>query len=1019
MKLFEFVLFQSKYPPLEIMYAKISTTKSEIPPLILIQDLNVPELFLELSYVNLEIRNCHDSILSLIVRNSQTVKINNCTFGNWILNTVPDVVITNCSKTSYDDLLTSLRFNSSSASMKNISIKNMSATNSSSEVISLNNSNVEMINFYFVNNHGTIKITNSSNVTITGVSVQNNSGEGSDGAFYIDKSKVTFINTIFNKNRALRAGGAIYATNYSYLLIKNSTFENNHVTSIGDKPSFGGAIYLRNFSTIKVVNSNFTNNTAPQRAIDIWKRTYMENITTGSFGGAIGLQNSKVHISNSVFEHNAAHAGGVISIANSSLNIYHSVFTQNSAAVTGGVIVSSQSRVDIFHSRIFDNSVMLGGILGFTQLSTIIIQNCNFTNNKNTTVMFVIDCNASIVESLFLQNSVPHLSGAIFSHGLNFLNINKTRFTLNKGIVGGAIFVMNQTVMRLSECIFTENSAIQVPSRFYPYNIKLSAGLGGAIAFYQSVLSLTQCKFQHNSAYVGGAIHLDNSTAWMHQTNFTNNECVIAGGALFISPLTFIVLQDSFVVNNTVLGTKGGAGGGLHILNNCTANLSNIHFEDNKSQHGAAIFAGKMCKVTISKNTFTNNSGSVITLENNVTSEMKICLFVSNGNEGNNLDSVVSITSHCNVTISRTTFSNNTVQGNGGVIGIEKSNASFYNCLFNNNFGHKGGALSSKNSIVQFKDCTFSQNHALNGGVFATNDNIFMENCLVWNNSAGGDGGVAYLEQNSRVNIISSEFSGNSAGGSGGVIWMRNAFGYIQKSSFSDNRAVLNGGVIDASDACVINITQTKFISNTGGKSGVLFGRKKTKISLWATKMIENSASNCGIILIDEISTLEMYDSQIGENYGGSLLCVYNNSLSIIQTTSFTNSTELSTSLVDITESTLFLEHCSLKNNRGEFGTGIYSSSSELRFSHTLFSNTGAPDILLIDHTGHNSDVYTYNCTFRRHNITVYSNVTKANQNFLKEKFLLNTSSITLNRTDFIMEETPFASCKYSFDYIS
>ena len=105
------------------------------------------------------------------------------------------------------------------------------------------------------------------------------------------------------------------------------------------------------------------------------------------------------------------------------------------------------------------------------------------------------------------------------------------------------------------------------------------------------------------------------------------------------------------------------------------------------------------------------------------------------------------------------------------------------------------------------------------------------------------------------------------------------------------------------------------------------------------------------------------------------------------------------------------MENCTLINNRGEFGTGTYSSSSELRFSHTLFSNTGAPDISLVDGRGHNSAVYFHKCTFRRNSTTIFSNTTKANQKFLKEKILLNASSVTLI-TDFIMEETPFASCK-------
>ena len=61
----------------------------------------------------------------------------------------------------------------------------------------------------------------------------------------------------------------------------------------------------------------------------------------------------------------------------------------------------------------------------------------------------------------------------------------------------------------------------------------------------------------------------------------------------------------------------------------------------------------------------------------------------------------------------------------------------------------------------------FTGNTATNGGAFSISTNLFVTDCIIWSNTAYGNGGVGHIEENSQLDITTNIFRDNSAGGPG------------------------------------------------------------------------------------------------------------------------------------------------------------------------------------------------------------------------------------------------------------
>ena len=329
----------------------------------------------------------------------------------------------------------------------------------------------------------------------------------------------------------------------------------------------------------------------------------------------------------------------------------------------------------------------------FADSSVVYITNSNFTNNSNTAVVLKNRTKVSILNCTFEGNSSPYISGAIYSIELNILNVSNTKFLKNVAAFGGAVTAYGHSKLMIRNCLFSDNAA---KSQMRVDQIKTASG--GAIDIAQSVLNLSQSKFKNNSAdFIGGAIISAESSLLICDSMFENNIAGSSGGALVIYDQSFATIKDSLLTNNSVKNQATGVGGGLILDIYCTLNMSNVNFTENKAQNGGAIHASYFSKITIFNSSFGYNTGSAISVQDDVSMKIMDCLFLKNlaFNKGGAISSGL----NCVVNVTDTVFSENKATASGGAMHSASSiGVSLNNCLFTDNLAFIGGALAEHNS---------------------------------------------------------------------------------------------------------------------------------------------------------------------------------------------------------------------------------------------------------------------------------------------------------------------------------
>jgi CSLREA domain-containing protein len=325
-------------------------------------------------------------------------------------------------------------------------------------------------------------------------------------------------------------------------------------------------------------------------------------------------------------------------------------------------------------------------------------------------------------------------------------------------------------------------------------NLTIDLGAAGAFsgggAVNLGTLTLVHSTFSKNSATTGGGV--DNAGKFSSfDSTFTNNQAdnTSVGGGIYNSPEgTLFIIHNSFVNNSADVGGGGianegtatiadstfsgntasipnGQGGG--ILNSYRGSLTILRstFFGNSADHGGGLYAAG--QVTVTGSTFSNNSGD------------------SDGG---------GITNYGTLRIDRSTFVNNSasvsspIPGDGGGIfngngfdGIGKLIAT-RSAFIRNNAGRGAGLYSE--SYTQIYNSTFAENDAFNtgegGGIYydsaggvlvldysTLSDNrattlgggIFIANSDV---TGGGGGSHAYIS----FTIVANSPSGGNCSGS-------------------------------------------------------------------------------------------------------------------------------------------------------------------------------------------------------------------------------------------------------------
>ncbi len=323
-----------------------------------------------------------------------------------------------------------------------------------------------------------------------------------------------------------------------------------------------------------------------------------------------------------------------------------------------------------------------------------------------------------------------------------------------------------------------------------------ASGYGGAIS--GGTVTVTNSSFSGNSATSGGAIH-GNGFVTVTNSTFSGNSGA-SGGAISGGTVT---ATNSTFSNNTASGSGGAISGtalGMRIPG--TVTVANSTFSNNTAaMDGGAIvvttgIAGGEVAVAVTDSTFSNNTAS--------------------GSGGAISGGGISAST---ITVTNSTFSNNTASGSGGAISggdVRVTNSTFSNNMMSGSGTVKGGAISGR--TVTVTNSTFSNNTASGSGgaISGSGSGANTVTGSTFNNNATtsavyGDGGA--ISGSGSWTIDKSTFSGNLALGNGGAI---SANGTVTNSLFSNNTADENGGAIYTAQS-VVNST---FSGNSAVASG-------------------------------------------------------------------------------------------------------------------------------------------------------------------------------------------------------
>ena len=454
-----------------------------------------------------------------------------------------------------------------------------------------------------------------------------------------------------------------------------------------------------------------------------------------------------------------------------------------------GIFVYNYSLLNIEQSNFVNNTVKQG-VVKTVKSSSLIMSNCTVLGNHATEYPGVILANESFV----------HLKNTYF-HGNIAINGS------------GAIFIERNSSLQINNCTFRNN---RVDREF---------GHGGAILSFNSLIDISCSVFDRNKAYLGGAIHQENSKVKLNQCLFLGNSDTAV--------TVFGHNEDSYFENNTGQGFGAICGWYHNVLS-----VSNTTFKHNK-QNSKFNYRGPYGTTSRAV------GGAAISLYQSVGNITKSGFY-------NNYAAYVGGTVfiyNSSLSVSDTTFENNAAGKYGGAIcGFFSVLNVEYRYFKNNsvlNRGQGGGLFYAENCTMKILNVLFYECHANFGGaivarfanttmtnsslianaesaIYLFNETSFnINNCTFLNNSTPLNGGAIVCLEYCDVRIVNSNFSRNRAVGGGGAVFVNKIKEMlrfsVQNSSFTYNIANVGGAINSKSDFSISNCYYSNNIATDGG----------------------------------------------------------------------------------------------------------------------------------------------------------------------------------------------------------
>ena len=768
-------------------------------------------------------------------------------------------------------------YSSSSITVGNSSFDNNVAGNSGGVMSAYSRSSITVGNSSFDNNEagtdgGVMFAYSSSSITVGNSSFDNNEAGYYGGVMSAySRSSITVGNSSFDNNEAGTGGGVMYAYYSSSITVGNSSFDNN------EAGTGGGVMYAYYSSIITVGNSSFDNNVA------------------GSDGGVMyACSSSIITVGNSSFDNNVAGSdGGVMYACSSSIiTVGNSSFDNNVAGSDGGVMYACSSSIITVGNSSFDsNEASNGGVMfAYSNTKTIFKNSCTFFNNSASEggVAYVRNAYFTDLGSRYSGNMAGN--GGVITLYEGIVEVKASRFMSNTaGNSGGVLYtpLYNYAhVIKLETSYFINNSAIS----------------GGAVAVLSNAtVTVTESIFTHNHAIRGGAVYtLIGNNFTVNYGNFSHNSAKSDGGMIYSENQNRLKFKNCELDFNRA----DNNGGVVCLLFQSELNITGDNcFAGNQAHSGGVVYARESIIHVYSQSLLMANNSATDTGGAAHVSRTDLTFFSGNNrlvqNQANSGGALYAINSRVKVHNKRLLMANNTAKDTGGAVYLFKANLSFVsgNNRFIRNEAITGGVIHiNKGNLILSDGNKLVRNKAIDGGaIYSSDSKIIVETdsqTKIYANSAIRHGSGLYLTMSElKIKGESSYITKNRANNNGGGIRATNSSIIVEGAVYFVSNEAENGGGVSLEKSAKLRGTlaengQINFVTNRASHyGGALYVDDATNPDMCRAVNIQSNIRSIDSECFSKLVFVNMSDNSAGvsgPNLFGGLLdrCTVHNEIS-------------------------------------------------------------------------------------------------------------------------------------------
>jgi predicted outer membrane repeat protein len=761
-----------------------------------------------------------------------------------------------------------------------------------------------------------------SEIVVAGGTYEGNSAVQNGGMAFVSKSRLNVTDAEIFGCTAQR-GGALWAQDYSMVIVRGSTIRGNQVSF------HGGALYGHTFSEFRLSdNTSFISNGAKidSGVAHLWRQSSLyasdgvrfEENKAGDDGGVISSQGAQLTGPTGVIrlerdvvfmKNSAGDKGGVCHVMGKvTIQVYSGVEFVDNKADHDGTTAGSDDEGDGKGGVFYVNPTSTGGS-GSIDIQGSVVFRRNFASDFGG-VFWLSAMPIAIRGSVFFGGNRADKSGGVFylKDASSGSVEGGVRFHQNYGrLAGGVATVSDESAFRISDVDFDDNSAssdfvlidrgrggtlfvsdstVEIVRSTFRGS---TAGYAGAIAAENSILNITDnVHFTKCISVFGGAMWVDSSELHMQRdVTMRDNQAISAGGGIVLSgspPSHAYISRNVLFKRNRALSESEGQGGAILLQGASTLQVwDTVLFEDNTASRGGAIAVnGKGASfsvhsgVTFRGNTASSSGGAVWVVPPFGIGDQQIIGTFRHG----------------------VLFQNNRALGDGGAIFIQGRDTvqlqteGDVQILFNSAEDNGGGIHAQESVVVTLGAGTRITNNVARygGGVKLSRSRLLVPDgdvVLIANNATMGAG--LHLTTFSEVHLVGVDISSNvvrtsnvgvGGAGFGAGIYAFDGVIVLSRCRLSGNNAILGGGAVSLVGGSNFTAQNCEFNGNSvaAGQGGAVLSANTLPTSFSGCSFAGNSARagpeceaiNCGsggAVAVTGNAQVLISDSRMQENY--------------------------------------------------------------------------------------------------------------------------------------------------------